>query len=254
MKKLFSILLAVAMLATMAFAVSAADGNMLPPSASDFSKQEGDSAGKGTITVTAEGDGYKFVADQGWPNAYYVDEACWLYVNEADDVYLNYDFEVKSGAANIIIYFAGQSPTDQASPGSFVCLNGLIDPSYVNSMTGDAVVDVPVGKYSGSVKITDLGYREDLKDDQGNMLFSGCKIFAVGGEVVVNTLNFGTKEAEVVTTQAGGNTATTTKAQSGSSNKNPNTGDTEVFALTIVVLAAAAVVTLSAVSKKAKSR
>ncbi|MBQ4617624.1 MAG: hypothetical protein IJB27_04540, partial [Clostridia bacterium] len=98
------------------------------------------------------------------------------------------------------------------------------------------------------------GYREDLKDDQGNMLFSGCKIFAVGGEVVVNSLNFGTKEAEVVTTQAGGNTATTTKAQGGSSNKNPNTGDTEVFALTIVVLAAAAVVTLSAVSKKAKSR
>ncbi|MBQ3068993.1 MAG: hypothetical protein IJD01_03490 [Clostridia bacterium] len=268
MKKLLSIVLAVAMMATMAFAVSAASGSMMPPSAGDWEYTDASATGDGTVTVTAEGDGYKFVADKGWPSAYYNMDAEGFRCNEADDLYLNYDFEVVTGAANLIVYFAGQSPKDQASPGSFICLNGLIDESYINPLTGDAVVDIPAGKYSGSVSINDLGYRADLKDDQGNMLFSGCKVFAVGGEVVVNTLEIGPKAGDNSGNDNSGNddndnnnsgsdtkATTTTKKQSSSKDDNPKTGvESDAIALAVVVLAAAGVVTLSVVSKKAKSR
>lgn len=271
MKKLLSIVLAVAMMASMAFAASAAEAfSMMPSSASDFTHSEASASGNGSATVTASGDGFKVTNDgtEGWPSVYYNMDNQGLYCHEDDDLYLNYDFEVVSGATNIIVYFAGQNPKDQAAPGTFICLNGVIDPSYVNSLTGDAVVDVPVGKYSGSVAIQDLGYRADLKDDEGNMLFSGCKIFAVGGgaEVVVNTLNIGPKDGESTGGNDSGNTdndtdkddtaaTTTTKKQSSSKDDNPKTGvESDAIALAVVAVAAAGVVTLSVVSKKAKSR
>ncbi len=179
--------------------------SLMPSAASDFEKAEEDYGGGGHITVTPQGGGYRFVSDQGWPSAYYNHETQGLYVHEQDDLYLNYDIEVVSGGTNVMVYFAGQNPSEMASPGTFVCINGLVDPSYVMS-DGNALMDLPIGRYVGSVSVRDLGYREDLKDEEGNMLFSGCRIYAVGGEVIVHGLGIGAKEQKIVGDMSGDGT------------------------------------------------
>ncbi len=272
MKKLFSIVLAVAVLATMAFSMMGATASaaekvsLLPAAASDFTTVDG---GDGSITVSKEGDAFKFVANAGWPQAYYssTDENAWAkaYINDAD-CYLNYDFEVKTGAANVIVFFCGQSPADQAGPGVGETINYLIDASNNNLASGQTK-DLPVGKYKGSVHVKDLGVREDLiLSEQGDataadayFTVSGMKVFAVGGEVIVNELSVGPKDgdATVVTTAANSDKPTTTAAKTTAKagTDNAKTGDTTNAILFVTVAAvAAAVVTVSVVSKKQKAR
>ncbi|MBR5134393.1 MAG: hypothetical protein IKV35_02225, partial [Clostridia bacterium] len=168
MKKLLSIVLAVALMSTLVFAISASaaeDHSILPGSASDFEKAN---TSNGTVSVSKEGDSFVFEGNTEWPAAYYWAEENWLYFHEDDDLYLYYDFEVVSGATNVIVYFAGQNPNEMAGVGNFICLNGAVDPSYVHPDTGDAVMDLPVGHYNGKIAIDDLGYNPFMKDDEGN--------------------------------------------------------------------------------------
>lgn len=265
MKKLLSIALAVVMMCTLAFSASAIeDHSILPEKATDFTAQN---TSGGTIAVSKDGDSFVFEATNEWPSAFYVDEANWLTFNTADDLYLYYDFEVVAGATNVIVYFAGQDPMSQANMGTFVCLNGIIDPSYVGP-TGDAVTDLPVGKYVGKVGINDMGYGVEYMNDEGDMIVSGCKVFAVGAgsKVVVNELTIGgpreggdeEKEDTTSTTKKDDTKATTTtkkNANKDDSTDSAKTGETSNAVLFVIVaVAAAGVITLSAVSKKAKSR
>ncbi len=282
MKKLLSIVLAVAVLATMAFSMmvstaSAEDASysLLPKTADKFEKAEGASAGDGTITITAQGAGYKFESTQGWPAATFVelDEATqtsWVNTKAGSGSTLNYDFEVVSGKAAMIVYFCGQNPKDMASMGSFVSINGLVNKAYVDPLTGDAKEDIPVGKYKASVSVDDLGYRDDLKGDNGEMKITGVKIFAVGGTVIVNDVSVTDKsgadnskhanklgaavENPVQTTGAQSDATTTvakTTAKAGTD--SAKTGDTTnaiVFIAVAAVAAGAVVVT----AKKQKAR
>lgn len=265
MKKLLSIALAVVMMCTLAFSAAAIDDHsILPKNASDF---EAANTANGTISVSKDGDSFVFEANTEWPSAYYVAEDNWLYFNTADDLYLYYDFEVVSGATNVLVYFAGQNPKEMAAMGTFLCINGLIDPSYVGP-TGDAVVDLPVGKYSGKVAINDMGYGPEFMDDEGNMLVSGCKIFAVGenSKVVVNELCIGgprggeeedKKDEESTTTTKKDDTKATTTTKKNNSKDDAEdsakTGETSNAVLFVVIaVAAAGVVTLTA-TKKAKN-
>ena len=289
MKKLFSIVLAVAMMTVMVcsmvgFQASALDKvSLLPANASDFTCKDG---GDGSVTVAKEGEVFKFTATGGWPQAFYMgaDQNAWAkaYVNQ--ECYLNWDFEVKTGAANVVVFFCGQSPTDQAGIGVGETINYLIDPANNNLVSG-ATKDLPVGTYKGSIHVKDLKCREDLILSEGgdaaadpNAYFtvSGIKVFAVGGDVIVNDLSVGPKTGDTVTTGAGNNTTAaannttaaannTTAAANGTTTvpnttavtpNGPQTGDiSNALLFVVVAIVAGGVVTLSAVaSKKSKAR
>ena len=216
MKKLLSVLLAVALLASLTcISVSAAstvvdktmDFSLLPSDASDFVCVE---AGDGTVTVTKEGDSFVFKSSAGWPSAYTSaatatePPAEWASVSflGEDELYLNFDFEVKSGATKVIVYFCGQHPEDMAAAGNFVDLNCFILNEF-DPATGQTATDLGVGKYSGSIKLADLYEEVDyltepyvnpdlVVDDATNI--SGVKVFAVAGETVVNDISVGKKK------------------------------------------------------------
>ena len=268
MKKLLSIVLAVAVLSTMAFSmigasVSAAEKvSLLPASADKFVCKDG---GDGSVTVAAEGTGYKFTATGGWPTATYInpDEASWAkcMVNDAE-CYLNYDFEVKTGGTNIIVYFGGQNPDEQGAAGSGETLNYIIDAANNNLASGN-VQDLKPGKYSGSIPVKQLGCAENLiLSEEGDaaaadayFTISAVRIFAVGGEVIVNELSVGPKTGEVVTTAAQSDATTTTvaKTTAKAGTDSAKTGDTTnaiVFIAVAAVAAGAVVVT----AKKQKAR
>ncbi len=287
MKKLLSIVLAVAVLATMAFTmmastVSAADAktySLLPVSADKFTKQDG---GDGTITVTAEGKGYKFTSTTGWPCAYNFEEGVsdykssdvWVMTKKGSGSTLNYDFEVVSGSAKVVVYFCGQNPKDMAGLGSFVSINAIEMPDKKDPLTGDTAEDLPVGKYKKTLNVDDLGYGEGLLGDNGEMLITGVKVFAVGGEVIVNDISITDKsgidnshhknvletndaDPEPTSTTKVNSDATTTAAKTTAKagTDNAKTGDTTNAILFVTVAAvAAAVVTVSVVSKKQKAR
>ncbi len=271
MKKLLSMVLSVAVLTTLAFSAmsfsaSAAEStSLLPAKAEDFEIMKGGATGNETLTVKAAGKGFEFVSDAGgWP------QACWENPNKdtwvkADtnnaDQYLNWDFEVKSGGANIVVYFCGQSLKDQPASGAAETLNYLIDPSN-NSLASGQVKDLAVGKYKGSVHVKDTGISELLMDD-GVYYLSGLKVFAVGGTVVVNDISVGPKAEgateATTTTAAKADTATTTAAKTTATNatttpSSAQTGDVSNAVIFIVVaVVAAGVVALSVVAKKKKS-
>ena len=280
MKKVLSIVLAVAVLATMAFSmmastVSAEDKtySLLPVSADKFTKQEGSANGDGHITVTANGDGYTFTADQGYPCAYNFEEGVseykksdvWVMTKKGSGSTLNYDFEVKSGSAKVVVYFCGQNPKDMAGLGSFVSINALEMPDKMDKLTGDTAEDLPVGKYKASVDVDNLGYNGGLLGDNGEMLISGVKVFAVGGEVVVNDISITDKSGidnshhkkvlanGPATAAPQNNTTTVAKTTAQNSANNAQTGDTTnaiVFIAVAAVAAGAVVVT----AKKQKAR
>lgn len=163
--------------------------SILPPSASDFT-----TSGDWWMDVTAYGEGYRFSSYEGWPNAYYAevsDPANMIETNYYAGDFLYWDFEVLSGSAKILVYFAGQNPRDMAAVGSFVCINGLVYPDWVDPATGDTYDDLPVGYYQGAVPVSELGYSFDLMGDNGEMLISGVKVYAVGGDVIVHDLSVG---------------------------------------------------------------
>lgn len=216
MKKLLSILLTAALLASFAcIGVSAETTlvtsdktySLVKDDASAYTKVPG---GDGNITVTKDGDSMVFTADKGWPNAYVSTENNdeMLAADFSDeDIYLNWDFEVKSGGAKVVVYLCGQSPEGSAPMGNFITLNGLINPEWYDPMSGDTANDLGVGVYKGSIKLADLFYQNinimeapfvnpDLFIDNGEGVisrtnFSGYKVFAVGGTVVVNDLSLG---------------------------------------------------------------
>lgn len=160
--------------------------SLLPDQVSDFFPV---SAGGGDMTVTrlATGD-YQFSSNDGWPQAITAkstDE--YVSANVNADVYLNYHFTVKTGATNIIVYFNGQSPFE-ATLGTWVSLNGLVNEWNVEP--DGTVYDLGPGTYKGSVKVSELGYSEDMLI--GNvLLLSDVKVFAVGGTTVISELSVG---------------------------------------------------------------
>ena len=274
MKKVLSIVLAVAVMTTLAFSAmslsaSAANaGSLMPSKAEDFEIIKGGPNQNESMTVKKDGDSFEFVSDAGgWPQACYSNptEANWVKADTNNaNLYLNWDFEVKSGGANICIYFAGQSLKDQPSAGAAETLNYLIDPSN-NAMATNAVKDLPVGVYKGSVHVKDTGISELLMEE-GVYYISGIKIFAVGGTVVVNDIWVGEKAAETPSTDTTTTTkaadtaattatvATTTGTNATTTPSSAKTGDVSNAVIFVVVAAAAAgVVTLSVVAKKKKS-
>ncbi len=229
--------------------------SLLPDSADKFTCVAG---GDGNVTVTAEGNGYKFVADKGWPSAYYHIEDSQITLDTAsDETVLYYDFEVKSGEANVYVFFAGINPGDKDLPeGTFVSLNKFIDQSKVNSESGD----IAVGIYKGFVKASDLGCGAAYLAD-GKFTVSGMKVFAVGGEVIVNELSVGAADGEgttestestASTTLAGGSTTTVTK-QDTAKQDSAKTGDVSNAVIFIIVaIVAAALIAVSVVMSKKK--
>ncbi len=274
MKKLLSIVLSVAVLMTLAFSAmtmsaSAANaGSIMPSKAEDFEIIKGGPNQTESMTVKKTDAGFEFVSDPGgWPQACYENptEANWVKADTNDaNLYLNWDFEVKSGGANICIYFAGQSLKDQPAAGAAETLNYLIDPAN-NSLATNAVKDLPVGKYQGSVHVKDTGISELLMDE-GIYYISGVKIFAVGGTVVVNDIWVGAKAGgdaattPTTTTKAPDTAAptttvaTTTGTNATTTPSSAQTGDVSNAVIFVVVAAAAAgIVVLSVVAKRKKS-
>ncbi len=216
MKKLLSIVLAVALLASFTcISVSAeptvvdknSDFSLLPGAASDFTCIE---AGEGKVTVTKDGDSFVFKSDKGWPYAFTNastatdNPATWASASflGSDEIYLNFDFEVKSGASKVLVYFCGQNPQDMAAAGNFVDLNCFVLNEF-DPATGQTDKDLGVGKYNGSIKLGDLYENVDyLKQPYVNpdlvvddvTFISGVKVFAVAGEVVVNDISVGKKK------------------------------------------------------------
>jgi len=217
MKKLLSIVLAVALLATVCcIGVSAAedptpvDGTMdfslLPDSADDFKVVKAGVAGdEGTVTITKDGDSFVFKGDKGWPYAYntgaVTQSAEWASVILTEDVFLNFDFQVKSGNSKVIVYYCGQNPEDMAAIGNYIDLNSVILKEY-DGTKGGTDSDVGVGHYKGSVNLStlygdDIDYLKDMfinpelvVDDL--TFISGFKVFAVAGaEVIVNDISIG---------------------------------------------------------------
>ncbi len=161
--------------------------SLLPADISEYELMEG---GNGNVVVSKNGDAHVFTADGGWPSAIYNNPVTnnWVEVDATTDSYFNYDIDVQSGSAKVVVYFCGQSPFDQPTAGSLITINGLENPDWVDPNTGDTVNDLPSGQYKKSIKIADLGCREDLMVD-GKFTISGIKVFAVGGVVVVNDLS-----------------------------------------------------------------
>ncbi len=216
-KTLLSIVLCVALLASFAcVAVSAeskptpVDGTMdfslLPGAAADFTTQDG---GEGKVTVSKNDNGsFTFKADKGWPCAYntgaVTESDKWANVDFTKDVYLNFDFQVKSGAAKLVVYFCGQNPQDMAAVGNYFDVNAAILKNYQLAY-GGTQDDVGVGMYQGSVNLKDLYVDVDMTKEayinpdlvvegkNGDMYsyVSGFKVFAVGGEVILNDVSIG---------------------------------------------------------------
>lgn len=290
MKKLLSVALAVIMLATMAFSASAATykdkGSLLPDSADKFVCKAAGNKGTEKITVTKDGDGYKFVGEEGgWPTAQFAEldgekQTSWIQTKKDSGLFLNYDFTVVSGKTKIVVYFCGQNPDDMANAGTFFCVNAYEMPDK-KKIDGDCDEDLGTGTYKKSVPLSELGYREDLYGEAGEMLITGFKVFAVGGEVVVRDLSIGEKyadgqdaptqgattttaantganstEATTTAAQAQNNTTTVAKTTAANNGDSAKTGDVSNAIVFVVVAAVAAgVVTLSVVSsKKSKAR
>lgn len=216
-KTLLSIVLCVALLASFACVAVSADSkptpvdstmdfSLLPDAASDFTCVEG---GEGKVTVTKNSNGsFTFKADKGWPSAFntgaVTESAEWANVDFTKDTYLNFDFQVKTGAAKVIVYFCGQNPQDMAAIGNYVDLNALILKNY-DPLKGGTDDDLGVGTYQGSINLKDLYVGVDYKKDpyinpelvvEGEngveySYVSGVKVFAVGGEVILNDVSVG---------------------------------------------------------------
>ncbi len=169
---------------------------LLPSSVSDFISLDG---GGGSMTVTASGSGYRFKSNQGYPQAYYDAPAeKWVAVDVAEETYLHYDFEVVSGETQIVVYFGGQSPVQQAAPGTYASLNVLIDPSNLDG--NGNVIDLPAGRYTGSFRVSDLGCADSLISN-GTFKITGVKAFAVNGTTVIHHLYVSTlREEDTVST------------------------------------------------------
>ena len=240
-KTLLSIVLCVALMVSSAsIAVSAAptvvDGTMnfslLPGDASAFTcVAAGEKDNEGNVTVTKNANGsLTFKGDKGWPYAFNTDAssteepASWADVDFTQDVYLNFDFQVKAGQGKVVVYFCGQNPKDMAAIGNYIDLNALILKNY-DPLTGGTPVDLGAGFYQGSINLKDLyvdvDFKKDpyinrdlvvFKDANGTVYtadqyadadpkpevvrtysyVSGFKVFAVGGgEVIVNDLSVG---------------------------------------------------------------
>lgn len=236
MKKLLSIVLAIAMMMTMAFAASASTANMLEGTL----EVSGDGTATGeykdgvlTITSTGEGGSVGIVG----PGEY--DAATLKYVHLA----------IESDVPFIISMYDGANEKWLTSNGDFFPQFGLD--------AGDK--PAPAGKYELSL-YTNGCYTWDGSALPATVAMSAIYIEPkAAGTITVTTLGLSDQEEFA----AGGNNSgsnddtktTTTKKQSSSKDDNPKTGvESDAIALAVVALAAAGVVTLSVVSKKAKSR
>ena len=262
MKKLLSVVLAVAMLFSFtAMSVSAAGTTSLLPD--DVSAWNCKDAGDGSMTVTKDGDAFVFTATKGWPEASYTRDADLIVLDQAGQ-YINYDITVE-GSANVMIFFNGKNPMEQDELGAdgkhfanYQSLNPLIGNGIEDNPAAQA--DLPAGNYKGSLELTCFAPQGT---EDGKVQVSGVKVFAVGenAKVTIRELSVGAKTGEEVTpttsdtpatTKAAG-AATTTTAKNGSSAKTGE--ESNAFLFVVVAAVAVAVVGVSAVAaKKAKSK
>ncbi len=171
--------------------------SLLPQMWYEFVTRTGGQNGTESIYINPlEDGGFEFVSDPGgWPSAIYEQypESDWAELNTQDPgCYLSWDFEVVSGGANILVYFAGCSPYDTDPPvGAVESINYYIDP-FTNSAATHATKDLPPGHYRGSVHASDTGILEKFTED-GIYHISAIKIFAVNGTVRVHDLSVTTE-------------------------------------------------------------
>lgn len=228
-----------------------------------------------SVKVTKNDDGSVSYGNTAalWPSAIY-NFAEPIVVNGS--AALDLDFTVAPGAKTTIYIFMGPSTPDSFGDGAYVWVANPDD--ILNA-------ELSVGHYSGTIFLEDtinktignLDAVEKCKDEDGNYVITGVKVFAISdaatdNAVTINKLNLvaladdepmpeTTAKQDKTTTTLGqatqgadGNTTTVNNGGSQGGN-SASTGDVSDAALFIVVAAAAAaVVTLSVVSKKAKSR
>jgi len=229
-----------------------------------------------SVTVTKTDDGVVFGNTNGmWPAAAYTfDEP--IVVN--DSAALELDFTVTAGSATTIYVFFGPSTPSSFGDGAYL---------WVAVPSDIMTTDLGPGNYKGVIFLEDtlkktignLDAIDKCKDENGNYVITGVKVFGTNNNgktenaVTMRKFNLLSLADDVPppettapttgttkpvlnqgTQSANGNTTTVNKGNSGTGN-SANTGDVSEAALFVfVAVAAAAVVTLSVVSKKVKSR
>ncbi|MBQ4617625.1 MAG: LPXTG cell wall anchor domain-containing protein [Clostridia bacterium] len=256
MKKLFSVLLAVALMASMVMSASAAT-NLL--SGANIYANDTNFA-----TLTDNGDGtYTVVTTKGWDSATDaaygmaietqmtgVDLTATPYVNLKlkSDVPFRFTLLDKNAAGEAKWIGFGNEFFNTVFP------SGTEAPS-----TAPENAFFPAGEYDCAAFLKGYYDWKTNNDkltgyDPANANVTAFYLETLEpGTVTVSGLTLAAGEDDNSSDNGGSNNNSSNNNNS-STNDNPKTGDTEVFALTIVALAAAAVVALSVVSKKAKSR
>ncbi len=207
MKKVISLALALMMLVTLLCVKVSAEPelitnqesySLLPSDVGFYEKHEENA--NGSISIDTYGSSHVFSSTGGWPYAAFSRDADTVKYFFIDNVYLNWDFEVVSGATKILLYPMGNEmkPASMVEVGDFLSLNALIEPDTYEPEIGDTYLDLGVGRYKGSVKMSDLFTDNTsvphISTEWSDGLFSvlsGIKVFAVDGEVVVNNISVG---------------------------------------------------------------
>ncbi len=231
-----------------------------------------------SVKVTKNDDGsVTFGNTNGmWPSAAYT-FAEPIVVNKSAAIEV--DFTVTTGSNTTIYIFMGPCTPDDFGEGAYV---------YIANPDDILTTDLGSGNYKGIIFLEDtinktvgnLDAVDKCFDENGNYVITGVKVFgtnnsgATDNAVTVRSLKLlalnddapmpsTTKKEDRTTTTtlgqatqgANGNTTTVNNGGSNAGGNSASTGDVSEAALFIVVAAAAvAVVTLSVVSKKAKSR
>ncbi len=93
---------------------------------------------------------------------------------------LNFDFTTDGAGTNIVLFMNGSTPT-LAYDQNYVSLPRVIKKFYPSlQLSGDDVVAGQTVK--GSIPLSKLGIPASAIDEDGNVLFSGVKVFAVGAK------------------------------------------------------------------------
>lgn len=134
-----------------------------------------DAANPDELDLKQDDDGALLIANTNgqWPAAEYTAKESVLVPMEGSE--LVYDLSTANVNTSILLFFGGATPF-APTEGKYVVINAklgvLTDPG-----SGDVKA---YQKITGSVKLSDLGIPKTALDENGNVLFSGVKIFAAG--------------------------------------------------------------------------
>ncbi|MBQ7670054.1 MAG: dockerin type I repeat-containing protein [Clostridia bacterium] len=180
----------------------------------DTSKWSNIPVGGSDIIVTTSGNSLIFGNTAGnWPSAYTIYDKKFV-VTQAKTA-IEYDF-VATGETNIYLFFGDSIPVE-----------GSWQNDQFYSLTGGDVS----GTRSGTIYLEDINLPAGAFDENGNVVISSIKIFAIGGAsnnlVQVNKLNllYDTVEIATTTTEAPTTTepATTTTEPTTATTEAPTT-------------------------------